>query len=80
MILWIKSRPSLRQRECFAKVTLTIICGDIFNTHTTFKLLLHEIAKCYEQAAYLEWILNERDDTLSVLLQKLSEVANRIKA
>ena len=44
------------------------------------KFLLHEIAEVNEQVAYLEWILNGRDESLSVLLQKLSEVASRIKA
>ena len=65
--------------ECFAKVNLTI-CADIFNTHTAFKLLLNDIAEYYEQAAYLESILNGRDEALSVLLQKLSEIATGIKS
>ena len=64
--------------ECFAKVNLTV-CGDIINTHTAFKLLLDDVAEHYEQAAYLESILNGRAEALSVLQRKLNEVAGSIK-
>ena len=64
--------------DCFAKVNLTV-CGEIINTHTAFKLLLDDVAEHYEQAAYLESILNGRSEVLSVLQKKLSEVANSIK-
>ena len=65
--------------ECFAKVNLTV-CGNIIDTHTAFKLLLNDVAEHYEQAAYLESILNGRTEALSVLLRKLGEIASSIKS
>ncbi len=64
--------------DCFAKVNLTV-CGNIIDSHTAFRLLLDGVAEHYEQAAYLESILNRREETISVLRQKLNEVAVSIK-
>ena len=64
--------------ECFAKVNLTA-CGDIISSHTAFRLLLDDVAEHFEQAAYLESILNGRSESIDVLQQKLSEVSAKIK-
>ena len=64
--------------NCFIEVDLNV-CGDIADTQATFKVLLNDVAEYYEQAAYLESILNGRTEALPVFLEKLGDVADRIK-
>ena len=65
--------------DCFTKVDL-VVCGEIANTHAAFKVLLSDVAEYYEQAAYLESILNGRIEVLPVFLEKLGNVAGRVKS
>ena len=65
--------------DCFAKVDLEA-CGSITDTQAAFKTLLSDVAKYYEQVAYLESILTGRNEMLPVFLEKLGDVAGRIKS
>ena len=64
--------------ECFAKVNLTAY-GDIINTHISFRQLLDDVAEHFEQAAYLESILNGRTESTAILQRKLGEVSAKTK-
>ena len=64
--------------ECFTKINLTA-CGEIKNGHTAFHSILEEITEHFEQAEYLESVLNGRENTLPVLRSKLNTISNELK-
>ena len=54
-------------------------CSVITNGETVFKFIIDKIAEHYEQAAYLESVLESRNETIIVLGQKLNDIASDIK-
>ena len=63
--------------ECFTSVNASA-CNVIVNGHTAFKLILDEIAEHFEQAGYLQSLLNSREDSISVINRKLQNSATQI--
>ena len=64
--------------ECFTSVNASA-CELIVNGHTAFKQILDKIAEHFEQASYLQSLLNRRNESLSVIDQKLQSTATQIK-
>ena len=64
--------------ECFTSVNASA-CELIVNGHTAFKQILDKIAEHFEQASYLQSLLNRRNESLSVIDQKLLSTATQIR-
>ena len=64
--------------ECFTSVNASA-CELIISGHTAFKQILDKIAEHFEQANYLQSLLNRRNESLSVIDQKLLNTASQIK-
>ena len=64
--------------ECFTSVNASA-CELIINGHTAFKQILDKIAEHFEQTNYLQSLLNRRNESLSVIDQKLLSTATKIK-
>lgn len=65
------------QIECFTRVNASA-CDIITSGQNAFKFILERIAEHYEQAAYLEAILNSRNESIIVIGQKLDEISRQI--
>ena len=65
--------------ECFTSVNASA-CEVIVDGHTAFKQILDKIAEHFEQANYLQSLLNRRNESLSVIDQKLLNTATQISA
>ena len=65
--------------ECFTSVNASA-CEVIVDGHTAFKQILDKIAEHFEQANYLQSLLNRRNESLSVIDQKLLNTATQIRA
>ena len=65
------------QIECFTRVNASA-CNIITSGQNAFKFILERIAEHYEQAAYLEAILNSRNESIIVIGQKLDEISRQI--
>lgn len=65
--------------ECFTSVNASA-CDMIVNGHTAFKRILDKIAEHFEQASYLQSLLESREESILVIDQKLQSTATRIIA
>lgn len=63
--------------ECFTSVNASA-CDMIINGHTAFKLILDKIAEHFEQASYLQSLLNSREESIDVIERKLQTSATQI--
>ena len=65
------------QIECFTQVNASA-CEIITSGENAFKFVLDKIAEHYEQAAYLQAILNSRNESIIVIGEKLDEIRRQI--
>jgi hypothetical protein len=67
------------QIECFTQVNASA-CEIITSGETAFKFIVDKIAEHYEQAAYLQAILNSRNESIIVIGDKMDEITRDIDA
>lgn len=67
------------QIECFTQVNASA-CKIISKGENAFKFILDKIAEHYEQASYLESVLNSRNESVVVLGEKLVDIAGDAQA
>ena len=67
------------QIECFTQVNASA-CEIITSGQTAFRFIVDKIAEHYEQAAYLQAILNSRNESIIVIGDKLDEMAREMDA
>ena len=65
------------QIECFTQVNASA-CKIITTGENAFKFILDKMAEHYEQAEYLESVLNSRNQSIIVLGQKLDDIQGQI--
>lgn len=65
------------EMECFTRVNASA-CEVIVNGHTAFKRILDKIAEHFEQASYLQSLLTSRNESISIIDQKLKSTATEI--
>ena len=65
------------QIECFTQVNASA-CAIITSGETAFKFIIDKIAEHYEQAAFLEAILNSRNESIIVIGDKLDEIERQM--
>ena len=63
--------------ECFTRVNTTA-CDMIVNGHTAFRLILDKIAEHFEHASYIRSILDSKEESISILGQRLSVITGKI--
>ena len=65
------------QIECFTQVNATA-CEIITGGQTAFKFIIDKIAEHFEQAAYLQAILDSKNESIIVMGNKLDEITREI--
>ena len=58
--------------ECFTRVNASA-CEVIVNGHTAFNRIVDKIAEHFEQASYLQSLLKSREESITIMDQKIAE-------